>query len=325
MTTVASRANPRSSDAVSTRPMTSEDLEEVVRIDEATTGRSRRAYYAKRMAALQEAAPDVALVAQLDGAVAGFCCAHVLDGEFGDEGAVGVLDWLGVDPRTRGDGVGRLLLTRMCEGLRAEGCALLRTQAGWHEHALVRFFAGNGFDLADRIVLERTVDTPADNEEPIHPHEMDLVPDRPRDTVAVRGLTHDDLLPVVRVDRSVTGRDRERYYARLVDEALNRAGVRVSLVAEFDGVLAGVLMARVDYGEYGLPEPSAVLDTIVVDPAHGGQHVAREMLRQLLANLATLQVDILRTEVDWADQALLGFFAHDGFRPAQRLSFARPL
>jgi ribosomal protein S18 acetylase RimI-like enzyme len=78
-------------------------------------------------------------------------------------------------------------------------------------------------------------------------------------------------------------------------------------------------MARVDLGEFGRVEPTAVLDTIGVDPDYRQIGVGRALLSQLLMNLATLRVESVRTEIDWNDRELLGYLDHCGFRPSQRL------
>jgi len=99
--------------------------------------------------------------------------------------------------------------------------------------------------------------------------------------------------------------------------------VRVSLVAELDGQVAGVIMARVDFGEFGHTEPEAVIDTIGVDPGYGHMGVAQALVSQLMANLAALRVERVRTEVDWNHFALLGFLERLGFRPHRRLALRR--
>ncbi len=66
-----------------------------------------------------------------------------------------------------------------------------------------------------------------------------------------------------------------------------------------------------------------MLDTIGVDPAHGHAQVAEALVSQLLANLAGLRVERVRTEVAWDEFDLLGFLKYCGFRPSQRLSFTR--
>ena len=52
---------------------------------------------------------------------------------------------------------------------------------------------------------------------------------------------------------------------------------------------------------------------------------AFELLSQLLANLASLRVDTVRTEVQWDAFELNGFLAACGFKPSQRLAFSLAL
>lgn len=144
-----------------------------------------------------------------------------------------------------------------------------------------------------------------------------------RDRVPVRSMRPEDLPALVAIDRRITGRDRTPYYEGKLAEAMEESGVRVSLVAELDGRPVGFVMARVDFGEFGRAAPEAVLDTIGVDPSYGHREVGTALISQLLANLGTLRVDRVRTEVAWNDFGLLGFLARCGFQPSQRLAFRR--
>ncbi|MDP7624846.1 MAG: hypothetical protein QF493_07810, partial [Rhodospirillales bacterium] len=82
-----------------------------------------------------------------------------------------------------------------------------------------------------------------------------------RDHVPVRSLKAEDLDAIVKIDCLNTGMDRKNYYERRLHEALEQSGIRVSLVAEVDDFVAGFIMARVDFGEFGRAEPVAVIDT----------------------------------------------------------------
>lgn len=146
-----------------------------------------------------------------------------------------------------------------------------------------------------------------------------------RDRMPVRTLTSADLDVVVRIDRKVTGGDRTEYLRMKIDEALGESAIRVSLIAEPDGLAAGFVMARVDFGEYGRAEPVAVIDTIGVDPAFAGQGVGRALLSQLMVNLAGLRVDTVEAHVARENFDLLGFLYRCGFVPAQRLIFAKTI
>lgn len=146
-----------------------------------------------------------------------------------------------------------------------------------------------------------------------------------RDKIPVRSMAEADLRALVTIDRRITGSDRAAYFQRKLAEALTESGVRVSLVAELDSVPVGFIMARVDLGDFGRVETTAVIDTIGVDPDYRNRGVGRALISQLLVNLGTLRVENVLTEVDWQDHDLLAYLDHSGFRPSQRLCFDLPL
>ncbi len=308
------------------RSLTSADLDRVVAIDQAITQRLRRAFYQKRFAAL--ATDDrsvVALGAEAGGRFVGFMLAHVLDGEFGGAAPVGVLDAVGVDPATRRAGVARALAAALERTLKGRGVRELRTEADWTEHDLVNFFANLGFRLSRRIVLERgTEHRVPEREEEGGAREPEVVGD-PTPALCVRSMTEQDIAGIVRLDRKITQRDRTPYYERKAAEVLRQSGIRVSLVAEWGGAIAGFVMARVDYGEFGRTEPTAVLDTIGVAPAFSRNGIGRALLAQLVLNLGSLRVERIVTQAAWNDLGLVAFLSQTGFERSQRLSFEKPI
>ncbi len=304
---------PEAAVEAATRELARGDLDAVVAIDAAAAGHSRRGFYAKRFGVLgEDPRSGVAVGAERGGALVGFAFAHVLDGEFGEAAPAGVLDAIAVAPAARGEGVASALLGRLEAALGERGARELRTQVEWTDRELLPFVASSGFRLAPRVVLERAVDAP-------------FAEEFPWEELPVRSMTEADLPAIVRLDRKITGRDRGRYYRRKAAEALRASGVRVSLVAELEGQFAGFLMARVDLGEFGRTEPTAVLDTLGVDPGLVRRRVGRALLEQLLLNLGSLRVERVLTEIAWNDLDLLAFFSRTGFGHSQRLSFAKPL
>lgn len=139
------------------------------------------------------------------------------------------------------------------------------------------------------------------------------------DHVLVRNLRAEDLDAVVRIERNSIGQARHEYYQVKIQTALEDTGIKISLIAEVQGIVAGFLLGQVYYGEFGLPEPTAIIDSIGVDPDYRGQHVAGALLRQLRTNLKALNIETIQTQVNWQQRELLGFFAREGFAPAPRL------
>lgn len=139
------------------------------------------------------------------------------------------------------------------------------------------------------------------------------------DRVEIRTLGLADLDWMVRIDREYSGKARRAFYEVKLAETQRDTGLRISLAALVDGTPAGFLMGRVYYGEFGVPDPVAILDTIVVSRDFAHQHVGDALLRQLRLNLAALRIEKIQTQVEWEQAELMGFFRHVGFVPAPRL------
>ena len=205
------------------------------------------------------------------------------------------------------------------------------------EHDLLGFFARAGFVLAPRLVLARTsgarlASAPPVSRAPRADHDTDYsaassdeFQSLAHDRLPVRTMTRADLAAIIEIDRLITGRSRAAYLSRKLDEAFTESAVRMSLVAEIDGHIAGFIMVRVDDGEFGHPEPEAVMDTIGVDPRHGHRGVATALLSQLMINLVALRAESLRTETSWNQFGLLSFLDRTGFGPHRRLALRHPM
>jgi len=293
-----------------------ESLDKVVELDRATNGSRRRDFFTKRFGA-QDKHPQafISVGANTDTEMVGFICCHMLKGEFGSDELIAVLDAMSVEPESQGRGVGQELIAELIAEIRKRGGRELQSQAGWNQPEVLDFFAATGFTMAPRLILERS--TP-DYSDPSR-NEFD---DLSRDEVLVRSLAHEDLDQVVRIDRKITGHDRRDFFQRKFQEVLYESGVRLSLIAEIDGMVVGFMMARVDFGEFGRTASEAVIDTLGVAKAFRSQRVGHALLAQLLGNLATLQVESVRSEVTWSNFGLLGFLESCGFKPSQRLALS---
>ncbi len=139
------------------------------------------------------------------------------------------------------------------------------------------------------------------------------------EALAARSLRPSDLDAVVRIDRRIVGRSRRKYFEVKLAEALNETRIMVSLGVEIDGHLVGFLMARLYFGEFGVPEPIAILDTIGVDPEHPRQGIGKALMDQFRRNLAALGIEKIQTEAMWNEWALIRFLDGCGFKPSGRV------
>lgn len=144
--------------------------------------------------------------------------------------------------------------------------------------------------------------------------------------ICVRVLRPDDLAAIVDIDRKVNGTARQEYYEhKLAVANLREAQINASLVAEADGKVVGFLMGTLFFGEFGIPETSASIDTVGVDPDCQDRGIAGTLFDQFRSNMRAAQVSKVYTMVDWNDFGLLKFFGNMGFVPSQRLSLDCPI
>ncbi len=325
------------------RPLAAGDLEAVAAIDAALSGRPRRAYFERRLAAaVHQPELHLQFAAEEQGAVSGYALGRVLEGEFGRTQPALRLEVVGVTPAAQSRGIGRALHTALEQQAARRGIREIHSAASWRAHGMLRFMDRLGYALADNLVLDcpvRAGHYGAAEEQPVDSPERDGRGDPndysapagndfealARDTADVRSLASADLDAVVRIDRRLTGRERRGYMGKALDEALFDSAIRISLSARRDGVLAGFLMARADLGDFGRTEPVAVIDTVGVDPDYARQGLGRALLSQLFINLSALRIERLETMVAKENFPLLGFFYRAGFAPSQRLAFVRRL
>lgn len=296
-------------------------LQQLVALDRALGGESREPFFSRRIKAIGEAPADHAgwLVLRGD-SLCGYLLGRVQRGEFGGTEAVFVVDTLGVSPGEQGGGVGSLLLQQLQQGARDLGCHELRTQVSWFRPDLLGFFFKAGFTLASRQVLQRDTVRLELPDEPEQEPEWEN-----SQQITIRSLSAGDAAELVRIDGRAMGVRREAWLQGLIDEVLQDGGVRVSMVAECDGVVVGYIMARVDYGSFGKASPDAVVDAFGVYPEYAGRSIGRRLMAQLLDQLAALRVERVSTEVEWNEFPISRFLAGCQFAPAQQLALGQRL
>lgn len=316
-------------------------MESVVALDAAIVGHPRRLYFERRLkAALAQTGRHLQFSAQQDGRFVGFIKARKQLGEFGRAEPALLLESIAVVAAEQGRGIGSALLARLESEAQRLGIGVIRTTASWRDHAIMEFFDGAGFEFSRTLVLECPL---RHNRVTAHNGDATVAPAHAtgfseaevgygaaaandfdaRDRFDLRAFQEGDVDEIIRIDQAVVGRRREAYIRELVEEAMGDSAVRVSLVARVDGIAAGFVMARADFGDYGRVEPVAVLDTIGVDPDFQHRGLGHALLSQLFANLQALGVESVETSVARENFGLLGFFYDAGFQQSQRLSFEK--
>jgi predicted N-acetyltransferase YhbS len=146
-------------EAAEIRPMLRADLPEILRIDRAVTGRDRSAYIESHLAeAMEDSGIRVSLVGRIDGAIVCFVMARADLGDFGRTQPVAVLDTLGVDPEYAHRGLGRALLTRLCDDVAQLQVPRIETVVRLADLDLLGFFQRVGFAPSERLSFVRPLE-----------------------------------------------------------------------------------------------------------------------------------------------------------------------
>ncbi|MCK0511352.1 GNAT family N-acetyltransferase [Aromatoleum buckelii] len=137
----------------------------------------------------------------------------------------------------------------------------------------------------------------------------------------MRVMNKDDLNAIVEIDAVASKQNRRDYYERKLETILNpKHNINASLVCEIDGKVAGFVMGDIYFGEFGIPESTATIDTIGVDPRVQNHGVASELLEQFMMNMKAGGVSKVYTLVNWDDFALEKFFSRQKFVPSKRIN-----
>lgn len=140
----------------------------------------------------------------------------------------------------------------------------------------------------------------------------------------LRALKPEDLESVIEIDRRITGRVRRGFFEKRLEAAQSGADTFIVLATEENGTLTGYAIARFEGGEFGDERPVAILDSVGVDPDRQHAGLGALLMDGIARAMRKLGVRELRTQVNWTDQALIRFFAANGFTVTPRIVLERP-
>lgn len=147
-----------------------------------------------------------------------------------------------------------------------------------------------------------------------HPHD-----------VSIRTMVYADLAVVVELDALVFGAMRVAYFERRL-AGLNEQdadGRTVFLVAGYRGMVIGFVMGTLAYGEFGLTQVTAILDSIAVHPRYQRQGLGRQLIEAFIERSAHQGAAEVYTLVHWDNWTLLKTFHALGFALASTIPLER--
>jgi predicted N-acetyltransferase YhbS len=137
----------------------------------------------------------------------------------------------------------------------------------------------------------------------------------------MRVLKKSDLDAIVAIDEKASKQNRHEYYERKISSITDPGrSINSSIVAEVNGKVVGFIMGDVYFGEFGIPETSATIDSLGVDPAMQNKGLASDLLDQFMMNMKVAGVNKVYTLVNWDDFALEKFFSRHKFAPSKRIN-----
>ena len=144
-------------ESVHIRRMASEDLSQVVDIQETIIQGQVSEEWKSALIALIGWQQSRCLVAEENGQVVGFLISEVSNGAFGSSRA-GWLGWVGVSPKKMGQGIGRSMAKALFKIFKDEGAENIYTAVRWDSVDMLSFFKSLGFDRSNFINLRKKLD-----------------------------------------------------------------------------------------------------------------------------------------------------------------------
>ncbi len=143
--------------------------------------------------------------------------------------------------------------------------------------------------------------------------------------VSIRSMLHADLPIVIELDAHVFGSKRPMYFERRLavldnSEAESRA---IFLVAVYRGQVIGFIMGTLAYGEFGLTQVTAILDSIAVHPSYQHQGAGQKLAEAFMQQSAHHGASSVYTLVNWENWTLLKVFHALGFELASTIPLER--
>ncbi len=143
--------------------------------------------------------------------------------------------------------------------------------------------------------------------------------------ISIRPMLHTDLSIVIELDAYVFGSIRPTYFERrLIALDNSDAETRtIFLVAIYRDQVIGFIMGTLAYGEFGLTQVTAILDSIAVHPSYQHQGIGQKLAEAFMKQSALQGASSVYTLVNWDNWTLLKVFHALGFELASTIPLER--
>jgi ribosomal protein S18 acetylase RimI-like enzyme len=143
--------------------------------------------------------------------------------------------------------------------------------------------------------------------------------------ILIRPMLHTDLSIVIELDAHVFGSKRPSYFERRL-AALHNSNAEsraIFLVAVYRGQVIGFIMGTLAYGEFGLTQVTAIVDSIAVRPSCQHQGIGQKLAEAFMKQSALQGASSVYTLVNWDNWTLLKVFHALGFELASTIPLER--
>jgi len=143
--------------------------------------------------------------------------------------------------------------------------------------------------------------------------------------VSIRPMRREDLPVVVELDAHAFGSARPTYFERRLSvlDAVDAETRAIFLVAVYRDRVLGFVMGTLAYGEFGLTQVTAILDSIAVHPHYQHQGIGQQLTEAFIKQSARQGASTVYTLVNWDNWTLLKVFHALGFVLASTIPLER--
>jgi ribosomal protein S18 acetylase RimI-like enzyme len=143
--------------------------------------------------------------------------------------------------------------------------------------------------------------------------------------VLIRPMRQTDLSIVVELDAHAFGSTRPAYFERrfVVLDSADAETRAIFLVAVYQDQVIGFVMGTLAYGEFGLTQVTAILDSIAVHPGYQHQGIGQKLTEAFMKQSARQGASAVYTLVNWDNWTLLKVFHALGFELASTIPLER--